>query len=187
MVKLNLLICGVGGQGIITMGRMIVEASFLSGLKATVAETHGLSQRGGAVNVHVRIGDVYYPLIPKGGADYLIALEAIEALRNIQYANKRTVIILNEKVERPVLPKVKVPRLEDIKKALSGFEVISVNADELALKAGNIRAVNAVMLGVLMAKLSDLINEDAVLKVLRNEVNRRAYELGKMRAMSLQI
>ena len=185
MVKLNLLICGVGGQGIITMGRMLVEASFLSGLKATVAETHGLSQRGGAVNVHVRIGDVYYPLIPVGGADYLIALEAVEALRNIQYANKRTVIILNERVERPVLPKIKVPSLEEVKRALSGLNIISVNADELANKAGNIKAVNAVMIGVLMSKLNGLINEEAVLKVLRNEVNQRAYKLGKEAALAI--
>lgn len=185
MVKLNLLICGVGGQGIITMGRMLVEASFLSGLKATVAETHGLSQRGGAVNVHVRIGDVYYPLIPVGGADYLIALEAVEALRNIQYANKRTVIILNERVERPVLPKIKVPSLEEVKRALSGLNIISVNADELANKAGNIKAVNAVMIGVLMSKLNGLINEEAVLKVLRNEVNQRAYKLGKEVALAI--
>ncbi|AWR98074.1 indolepyruvate oxidoreductase subunit beta [Acidianus sulfidivorans JP7] len=185
MEKVNIIIAGVGGQGIITMGRILVEAANLSGVKALVSETHGLAQRGGAVNVHVRMGDVYAPLIRRGEADYLVALEATEALRNIEYANRDTIIVLNEMVERSVLPKIKMLSFEEIYEKLTsvGFKVVSVNAKDLAIKAGNPRAMNAVMIGVMMGvgKLKDLIKEDKVMEALRTDVNRKAYLSGKLK------
>jgi len=114
MVRVNILIAGVGGQGIITMGKMISNAASIEGVKVMVAETHGLAQRGGAVNIHVRLGNVYYPLIPKGGADYIVGLEASEALRNLEYSNEGTVFVINKLSIRPVLPKVKAMNVEEV-------------------------------------------------------------------------
>ncbi|MEM3353693.1 MAG: 2-oxoacid:acceptor oxidoreductase family protein, partial [Saccharolobus sp.] len=85
MTHVNILIAGVGGQGIITAGKFIAEAGNYSNTKVLIAETHGLSQRGGGVNIHVRIGDVNSPLIPLGKANYLVGFEAMEVLRNLNY------------------------------------------------------------------------------------------------------
>lgn len=185
MDEVNILIAGIGGQGIITMGRILVEAANLGGIKALVSETHGLAQRGGAVNVHVRIGKVFAPLIRKGGADYLVGLEATEALRNLEYANKDTIIIVNELVERAVLPKAKILTLEEILQRLRKVSenVITVNAKKLAVEAGNPKAMNAVMIGAMMSvgKLKDILDEENVLKALRTDVNRKAYQSGKIK------
>ncbi|ARM74676.1 indolepyruvate oxidoreductase subunit beta [Acidianus manzaensis] len=185
MDKVDIIIAGIGGQGIITMGRILVEASNLSGIKALVSETHGLAQRGGAVNVHVRIGDVLAPLIRKGNADYLIALEATEALRNIDYANKNTIIIINKLVERSVLPKIKMLSFEEILEKIRRISnnVIPIDAKKLAIEAGNPKAMNAVMIGTMMSfgKLKNLVNEENILKALRTDVNRKAYLSGKIK------
>lgn len=181
----NILIAGIGGQGIITMGRILVESANLGGVKALVSETHGLAQRGGAVNVHVRIGNVMAPLIPKGGADYLVGLEATEALRNLEYANKNTVVIVNEMVERAVLPKAKMLSLEEILERIRKVSknVITIDAKKLAIEAGNAKAMNAVMIGTMMSvgKLKDLVQEENILKALRTDVNRKAYLSGKIK------
>jgi len=79
--RLNVVMVGVGGQGLVTAAKVLADAAIDSGTKALVAETHGLSQRGGAVEVHVRLGDVYAPLVPRGRADVLLAFEIIEAAR----------------------------------------------------------------------------------------------------------
>lgn len=186
MEEVNILIAGIGGQGIITMGRILVDAASLSGVKALVAETHGLAQRGGAVNVHVRIGNkILAPLIRKGGADYLVALEATEALRNIEYANKDTIVIVNELVERAVLPKAKVLNIGEILSRLRRVSrnVITINAKKLAIEAGNPKAMNAVMIGTMMSigKLREIISEEAILSSLRTDVNRKAYLSGKLK------
>ncbi|BFH73787.1 indolepyruvate oxidoreductase subunit beta [Sulfurisphaera javensis] len=177
MEKLNILIAGVGGQGVITLGKIIAQSALISGVKALVAETHGLAQRGGAVNVHVRLGEVYSPLIRK--ADLLVALEATEALRNLSYADENTMIILNERVEKSVLPKIRMLSLEEIKDRLREYKVLSVNADKIAVQGGNPRGTNIVMLSVMMElKLSKFIKEDVLLSLL-DERNRKVYLLGK--------
>lgn len=177
MEKLNIIIAGVGGQGVITLGKIIAQSALLSGVKALVAETHGLAQRGGAVNVHVKLGNVYSPLVDK--ADFIVALEATEALRNVNYAHESTVILLNERVERSVLPKVKMLSLEEIRKRLNVYKVFSVNADKIALEAGNPKGSNIVMLSLLMEiGLSKLIDEKVVISLL-NESNRKVYLYGK--------
>jgi len=179
MVKINILIAGVGGQGIITLGKILANAALESGLRAIVAETHGLSQRGGAVNVHVRIGDnVISPLIPFGEADYILGLEAMEVLRNLIYASKsRTLILINRQVIRPVLPKVKVLSFEEIDKRLSEFKRIWFDAFEIAQKTNNPKGVNIAVLGFLVGlnAFRDLIPEHNFLNVIKGEENKRTF------------
>ena len=180
MAKLNIVIGGVGGQGVITMGKMLIRA-VKPGYKAVASETHGLAQRGGAVNVHVRIGDVYAPLVPLGRADYVIGLEAIEGLRNIRYACDSCVLVLNNKVQRPAIPKVALPTIDELINTAKNYVkvIVLVNAEDLALKAGNVKAVNTVIIGTMLAvgKLRDFVDEEVLVSSL-NEVNRKALYLG---------
>ncbi|WP_243670275.1 2-oxoacid:acceptor oxidoreductase family protein [Vulcanisaeta sp. JCM 16161] len=97
-MRLNIYLAGVGGQGLVTFATVLGDAAIRAGYKALVAETHGLSQRGGSIDVHVRIGDVDAPLIPRGGADVIVAFEILEAFRAIGYANENTVFIVNRRL-----------------------------------------------------------------------------------------
>ncbi|QIW23590.1 indolepyruvate oxidoreductase subunit beta [Sulfolobus sp. S-194] len=185
MEKLDILIAGVGGQGVITLGKIIATSALLSGVKALVAETHGLAQRGGAVNVHVRLGNVYSPLIKK--ADFLVALEATEALRNLSYTDKETILIVNERVERSVLPRVKMLSLDEIKERLKEYRAIYIPAERVAIDSGNPRGANIVMLSLLMEfGLKKLIDEDKLLSLL-DEKNKRVYLAGKESITFLRI
>jgi indolepyruvate ferredoxin oxidoreductase beta subunit len=179
MAKLNILIAGVGGQGIITMGKMIANACEKEGIKVLVAETHGLAQRGGAVNIHVRIGDVYSPTIAKHGADCLIGLEANEILRNLDYANRNSIIILNEYTLKPVLPKVRENSVEEIIKMLSNFRIFKTNANNIASLVGDKRVVNSAILGFAYGLgIFKMIKEESFLTTLRGENNVKAFKLG---------
>ncbi len=179
MVKLNILVAGVGGQGIITMGKMIANACEREGIKVLLAETHGLAQRGGAVNIHVRIGDVYSPTIAKHGADCLIGLEANEILRNLDYTNKNTIVILNEYTLKPVLPKVKESSVEEIVKKLSNFRMFKINANNIASLVGDKRVVNSAILGFAYGLgIFKMIKEESFVSTLRGENNIKAFKMG---------
>ncbi|BDC19476.1 indolepyruvate oxidoreductase subunit beta [Acidianus sp. HS-5] len=186
MVKLNILVAGVGGQGIITMGKMITNACEREGIKVLVAETHGLAQRGGAVNIHVRIGDVYAPIIAKHGADCLIGLEANEVLRNLDYANSNTIIVLNEYSLKPVLPKVKENSVEEIVKKLSNFRVFRINANNIASLVGDKRVVNSAILGFAYGLgIFRMMSEESFTSTLKGENNVKAFRLGLEESLKL--
>lgn len=142
MKNFNIIVSGTGGQGLITLTRMIAEAALAEGLDVKTSELHGLSQRGGSVETHIKIGkEIDSPIIPKKEADLVIALEAFESLRAIPYANKDTLFLVNkfylpfedswsgEKTERKLKEILKdnlhlVPASEVCKKEL-GKEVVS--------------------------------------------------------------
>jgi len=95
----NIIICGVGGQGLITLTKILIEAAVDQGLEAKTSELHGLSQRGGSVETHIRFDKkIYSPLVKKGGADLIISLEAQEALKACNYSSKKagTVFLIND-------------------------------------------------------------------------------------------
>jgi len=185
--RVSILIAGVGGQGLITLASTLARAALASGTKALVAETHGLSQRGGSVEVHVRLGDVYSPLIAPGDADVILGLELIEAARRVKYLSPNGVILTSDTILRPAVPGVKVPsrnELVDSIKRATGAEPILVPARQLAHKAGGALYANTVMLGALMASglLEGLVPIEAVERVIRtmrrSEENLRAFRLG---------
>ena len=92
----NIVITGVGGQGLITLLDVISQAAFNKGFDVKTSELHGLSQRGGSVSVYIRFGKkVYSPMVPKGKADLVLALEFQEALNALEFANKETIFIIN--------------------------------------------------------------------------------------------
>lgn len=146
---LNIVVVGVGGQGILSLSRMIGEAALAHGWDVRVAETHGLSQRGGSVIVHVRVGrEVVAPTISEGEADLMLALELIEAARYAHYLRQGSFAVVNDKVIRPSLPGTKVPKLEDLKKTIEGVaEVRYISASKTAIEMGNPVGANMVVFG----------------------------------------
>ena len=146
MNKLNILVVGVGGQGVVTLARLLSEACYECSLNVLMSETRGLSQRGGSVKVFLRIGKVYAPTF--NNADLLIGLELLETLRNISYVSDKTVIVVNNKLLPPGNIAYTTSRkkiIEILKLKAKKLEVI--NAEELALKLGNVKSENMVMLG----------------------------------------
>lgn len=107
--ELNIVITGVGGQGQLFLSRLIAETFLRYGVPSMIAETHGMSQRGGSVIVHVRVGkDVRAPLIPEGRADIMLGMELIEATRYIGYVRERGIVLANDKVIIPPGQQVKI-------------------------------------------------------------------------------
>ena len=184
--RLNIIITGVGGQGIITLATLIARAALLSGTKALVAETHGLSQRGGSVEVHVRLGAVEAPLIPRGGADVLLGLELIETARRLDYVKTNGVILTSDVIMKPALPGVKMPSRDELIEELQSANriLVVVPATSMASEVGGLLFVNTMMLGALAASglLEGLVDpgklERLVRGLRRGEENYRAYRLG---------
>ena len=187
-MRLSMYLAGVGGQGLITFATVLGDAALRAGYKALIAETHGLSQRGGSVDVHVRIGDVDAPLIPRNGADVIVAFEILEALRAVNYANENTTFIVNRRLIRPPATKQRIPSIEELENMLRSSikNVYFINAYEDAVKLGNVIYENMVMLGALYSimNLSQYIPQDiieeAIKMSIRRDVDRniKAFMLG---------
>lgn len=154
-MKLNIVIVGVGGQGALTTAAILARAAMKAGKNAITAETHGMAQRGGSVEVHVRIGDVYSPLVPEGDADLIIALEPVEALRYAKYLSEKSIVVLNTR--KIVPPSVttgmaKYPEIDEIIGDISKIcKVHALNISEIAEKAGSIQATNVAIIGATFA------------------------------------
>ena len=179
---INIIVTGVGGQGLITLGDVLGTAAVLRGVKVFVSEVHGLAQRGGSVIVHVRIGEPNSPLVPEKGANVILALEVLEAIRAIAtYANPKTLVIVNRRLIRPVVPGVKLKNIDEyisyIKKL--GLKVIELNALDLAIKAGNPLGENMVMIGALLASkaLNGLLDLNDVEKAIQTVMSKKWFDV----------
>ena len=186
----DIVVVGVGGQGVILIATIIGKAALKAGYSVRGAETHGMAQRGGSVISHIRLGCEFGPMVPVGGADILLALEPAEALRYGNYLSQDGIALVNL---NPVLPitvttgLARYPPLEEILAPLQRTckTVKTVDATKLAAKAGNPQAMNVVMLGALARYiplreelLIESLSESVPAKYL--EVNRRAFEFGKL-------
>ena len=147
MIK-NIILAGVGGQGILTIATIIDHAAILNNLFIKQAEVHGMSQRGGAVQSHLRISDseIYSDLISLGSADIIISLEPMEALRYLPFLSPTGIIITATK------PFINIANYPDERKIIDEIKNLGVNylfldIDDLAKKAGNSRTGNVVMVG----------------------------------------
>ena len=157
----NILIAGVGGQGTVLASRVLGKYAMLTGKDCKLSEIHGMSQRGGSVVTHVRIGDkVYSPVIWEGSADVVIAFESLDAARVRHYLKKDGVLLVNEEKILPmpcitgaaVYPDGLKAKLQ----AENGAHFIPAQA--WACEAGSAKATNIVMLGAL-SKLCGLDKE----------------------------
>lgn len=189
MDKFDLLIVGVGGQGVILASDILGKAVVIEGLPVRSAETHGMAQRGGAVENHVRIGCKYRSLIPAGGADCLMSMEPLEALRYARFVKHSGVAVVNTEKIVPVtvnLGKVQYPELDVIVSTMQGLcsEVKAEDFTGLAKKAGAVQALNVVMIGAVSKylpikaeTLKEVIAKSVPAKTIA--VNLKAFELGR--------
>ncbi len=146
-MKKDIILAGVGGQGILTIATIIGYAAVESGLYLKQAEVHGMSQRGGDVQSHLRISDkeIFSDLIPLGCADMILSVEPMESLRYIPYLSEKGWLITNTE---PYLNIPNYPELEKVKEEINSIKNnIAFNANNIAKELGNSRALNIVMLG----------------------------------------
>ena len=192
-MEVNLIIAGVGGQGSVLASHLVAMAAIREGLHARVGETFGAAMRGGAVASHVRLGkEVYSPLVSKDGTDIVLALEPLEGLRNsVKYLGKGGLLLTNTRAWNPTDVNIGLAEYPDMKtiegavKKLGGRTII-IDATSLAQKAGNVRAMNVVMLGALAGTGKIPVSIESLKQVIREnvprgteEVNLRAFELGR--------
>ena len=153
-MKRDIILAGVGGQGILSIATVIGEAALNEGLYLKQAEVHGMSQRGGDVQSNLRLSSepIYSDLIAKGGADLIISLEPMEALRYVQYLKPDGWIVTNE------TPFLNIPNYPDIEQVLSHIRShknhVLLNCEELAKSVGApSQAANMVLLGAAIPML----------------------------------
>lgn len=151
MSELNIILAGVGGQGIILASEVLAEVAIKAGLDVKKSDVHGMAQRGGSVVSFVRIAEaVASPLIRIGEADMLVTFEKLETLRWIGYLKSGSRIVLNDqKIIPPSVASGNDSYPADIEQQLDDYDVLKIDGLQLATEAGNSRAVNSVILGVL--------------------------------------
>ena len=194
----NIMFAGVGGQGLMLLSSILGKAAVDSGLKVMTGEQHGLSQRQGSIYVHFRIGDPISPLIPYGKADMMIAMEASEALRYIEYLKKDGVVIMSNRIMPSVTEtkdvaldkekKTKYVTVDQIVEKLKQVtkNVILLDSLDLANQAGNARTENSVLIGATVACKDFPISEEDVRKAVlalvppkTKDANSKAFDLGR--------
>jgi indolepyruvate ferredoxin oxidoreductase beta subunit len=187
-MKQDIILAGVGGQGIVSIAFVIARAAIEEGLEVKQCEVHGMSQRGGAVQSHLRLADsrIASDIIPRGGADLILAVEPLEALRYLDYLRPDTGTIISSRA-----PFINIPDYPDVEALVSKIREtprhIVVDSDRLARQAGSSRSQNMVMLGAASAELA--VREEDLLKYIRLlfgprgeavvETNLRAFSLGR--------
>ena len=182
----NIMIVGVGGQGSLLASKLLGRLLLTKGYDIKVSEVHGMSQRGGSVVTYVRFGEkVYSPVIDKGEADYIVSFELLEAARWTEYLRPEGKLVTNIQQINPmpvITGAAQYP--EDIKGKLAALaNVTTLDALALATEAGNTKAVNVVLIGV-MAKNTDIPYEKWVETIKATvpakflEVNLKAFDLG---------
>ncbi len=189
--ELNVLITGVGGQGVIVVSELLGHAAVKDGLHVRGSEVLGMAVRGGSVFSNIRIGsEVYGPLTPVGKCDILISMEPSEALRNIIYLSKSSLVVLNTRAVVPFtvfLDKSGYPSLEEVLGKLNkaSDKVITLDAAQIAEEAGSLLSTNIVMLGALFGAERMPIEIESIKAVIEARfpakvapVNLRAFDLG---------
>lgn len=184
----SIMIVGVGGQGSLLASKTLGYLLLNEGYDVKVSEVHGMSQRGGSVVTYVRYGDkVYSPIIDEGEADCIVSFELMEAARWMKCLKKDGQIVTNTQMIDPmpvVMGAAKYPENLVEKMKAKGIKVDALDCLQLAEKAGNIKAVNVVLLGRLSHYFD--ISEQSWQKALEAnvpakllEINKRAFALGK--------
>lgn len=182
----NIMIVGVGGQGTLLASRILGNAVILAGHDVKVSEVHGMSQRGGSVVTYVKYGEaVHSPIIDKGEADIILAFERLEAYRALPWLKKGGKIIVNDQKINPMPVITGAMEYPEgiIEKLSEKADVTALDALSLAEKAGSIKAVNVVLIGV-MAKNTDIEHGKWIETVKSTvppkflDINIKAFELG---------
>ncbi len=184
----NVLIVGVGGQGVLLASEILCEVAKVLGLDAKKSEVHGMSQRGGVVTSHVRFGKkVHSPLIPDGGADVILAFEIAEGLRwASELKAGGTMIVNNQRIVPPIVSTGKFSYPDELEKKIREKveKTIIIDAFDIASELGNTRLVNTILLGVISNSID--LEEEKWLEVIERmapkgtgEINKKAFLEGR--------
>jgi indolepyruvate ferredoxin oxidoreductase, beta subunit len=183
----DILIVGIGGQGTILASNILGEACLIEGRHVKGAETHGMAQRGGSVESHIRIDGMFGPLIPAGGADLLISFDLLEALRYSHYLKKGGKMVVNRHLVLPTsvfTQNLPAPSRDEIIEALGKHTLCLLDADKIAEEAGSPLSQNVVMLGA--ASPSIPLKPESLLDAVKSlvpkksiDINVKAFELGR--------
>lgn len=187
-MEVNIIVAGVGGQGVVTAGTLISQSALVKGHNVVMSEIHGLAQRGGSVSVEVRIGDVSSPIIPRGETDLILGIEPMEAVRASVNAGPRTKILVNMEPIEPVSLTMQGKEYPDIKQMISeiseNFDVHVIDALPLALKAGDARAASTVMVGAAIQLGVLPIDKESTLEAIGRRFGEKLYKINE-KALSL--
>lgn len=189
-MKQDIILAGVGGQGILSIAFVIDNAALKQGMNFKQAEVHGMAQRGGAVQSHLRLSNkpIFSDLIPKGAADMILSVEPMECVRYLDYLSPEGIVVTSRS------PFVNIPDYPDIEKVLGAIQTVAnriiVDSDKLAKEAGSPKAQNMVMLGAASPHL--IIEEKNLREFIRVlfsprgekmvEMNLKAFDLGRSSA-----
>ena len=174
-VKTNIILSGVGGQGILTIAAVLDTAALDQNLYVKQAEVHGMSQRGGAVQSHVRISDsvIHSDLIPLGKADMILSVEPMELLRYLPYLKKDGWLITDS---QPFINNIKYPEQETLFTEIKTHSNnIIIDATEMAKKIGNSKAANMVLLGAASALIP--LSEESLIKAIKKLFQRKSERI----------
>lgn len=190
-MKQDIILAGVGGQGILSIAYVIDNAALADGLSFKQAEVHGMAQRGGAVQSHMRLskGAIWSDLIPKGEADMVLSVEPLEALRYLDYLRPDGIVVTSS------TPYRNIPDYPDVESVLAAVRkaprAVVVDAEKLAKEAGTVKAQNIVLLGAAAPSL--ILAEASLLRTIEDlfrgrgqtvlDANLKAFELGKRAAL----
>jgi len=190
-MKQDIILAGVGGQGILSIAYVIDNAALADGLAFKQAEVHGMAQRGGAVQSHMRLSDgtIWSDLIPKGEADMILSVEPLEAVRYFDFLRPDGIVITS------LTPYRNIPDYPDLDRVLEAVRKaprsVIVDSEKLAKEAGTVKAQNIVLLGAASSFL--ILKEKSLLGTIETlfrgrgptvlEANLKAFELGKKAAL----
>lgn len=181
--KIDFLMAGVGGQGTILSSDILAEVGMAAGYDAKKSEVHGMAQRGGSVETHVRWGEkVYSPMVERGRVDYLIGFEMLEAARWWHFLGPNSVALVNRyRINPPAvnLGQARYPEPEELEALLrtNGAAVRWIGATDVAVELGNQALVGVILLGALSARLE--VPEEIWLDVISRRVPAKFVELNK--------
>jgi indolepyruvate ferredoxin oxidoreductase, beta subunit len=186
-MKTDIILAGVGGQGILSIAASLSAAALNENYHLKQAETHGMSQRGGAVVSHLRIADhpIFSDLIPAGCADLILSVEPMESLRYLPYLSKKGSLVTN------TAPFINIPDYPELEKTFEELarkiNIIRIDADRIAKETGNPKASNMVMLGAASPFIA--IHDDIIIKGIETifklkgkkivEMNVEAFKAGR--------
>ena len=175
-MKQDIILAGVGGQGILSIATVIGSAALEQGLHLKQAEVHGMSQRGGDVQSNLRLSSdpIHSDLIPRGAADLIVSLEPMEALRYVPYLAPQGWIITN------TVPFVNIPDYPPMERVMAELEklprVIAIDVDAIAKEVGSPRSANMVLLGATAAVLG-ILEPDKLREGIRRIFGRKGEEI----------
>jgi len=164
-MKQDIILAGVGGQGIISIAYVIASAALEEGLEVKQAEVHGMSQRGGAVQSHLRLsqGRIWSDLIPQGEADLVLSVEPLEALRYLGYLRPDGMVIVSR------APFINIKNYPDLETVLSKIREIPrhliIDSEKLAKESGSSRTQNMVLLGAAAGRL--MVKEESLIRFIK--------------------